>query len=533
MHIILPNHGGNGIDLPYNILTAVLVSIFIYSTYKITITKAHINQSSCILFFLAAIILTINIFSSKNALISNLGIAILFCTSFLIILTTSYKNELGLFLYLISAAGCIQALIGLLQSFGINPSIGGASLDTLSRPLGTFQQPNVLASFIATGLACASYLFYAGVYKNKIEKILLSIAVILPIVCLIITASRTGWIALGFTLLVFTILNAKNKQLKTWLPIITLGAIAGTSLIIFDTGNADLADDKFRTSDIRSTLYPQTIELIKQNPIWGVGEGNFETTYVHEIAAMYHQGLIEQPPESSYGHPHNEVLHIWVEFGILPVILILLLVAITLRQISAITGDKKFVALALIFPITLHAILEYPFRHSFPHILVFLIILHVINVWSGAQTYTFSFKKYRSVVSTLNLLVFLVANIYLINALIMNHALWKVEIDPENNAHYLNWPFYPGENNTRYEFVVHGAMYSLGMKNNDRQALTIFTEWAENQKEKTPRVNLYHAMVNAYMKLDKPEMAIKALDEVRYLFPQKEHPTIAISSSKP
>ncbi|WP_199451431.1 pilin glycosylation ligase domain-containing protein, partial [Vibrio harveyi] len=74
------------------------------------------------------------------------------------------------------------------NAFGFDP--------TTSRPHGIFQQPNVMASFLATGLVLSGYLLarvpmYRGKWSFQQALLLLTPVLIIPI--LVVLSSRTGW----------------------------------------------------------------------------------------------------------------------------------------------------------------------------------------------------------------------------------------------------------------------------------------------------------------------------------------------------
>ncbi|RND24832.1 ligase, partial [Vibrio cholerae] len=67
-----------------------------------------------------------------------------------------------------------------------------------NRPYGIFQQPNVMASFLATGLVLSGYLLarQPEKYDSRWSKIgILYATPLLTAPLLVVLASRTGWLA--------------------------------------------------------------------------------------------------------------------------------------------------------------------------------------------------------------------------------------------------------------------------------------------------------------------------------------------------
>ncbi|OLF34674.1 pilin glycosylation ligase domain-containing protein, partial [Psychrobacter sp. Cmf 22.2] len=67
-----------------------------------------------------------------------------------------------------------------------------------NRPYGIFQQPNVMASFLATGLALSGYLLARQPHDKYLswrQKIVFLYAIpLITIPLLVVLASRTGWL---------------------------------------------------------------------------------------------------------------------------------------------------------------------------------------------------------------------------------------------------------------------------------------------------------------------------------------------------
>ncbi|POF58015.1 ligase, partial [Vibrio vulnificus] len=93
--------------------------------------------------------------------------------------------------------------------------------DTLSnRPYGIFQQPNVMASFLATGLIISGYLLARQPHKyNKhlSEITLLYLIPLLTVPLIVVLASRTGWLAAMIaTLLLLPYLYRFGTKIRFW-----------------------------------------------------------------------------------------------------------------------------------------------------------------------------------------------------------------------------------------------------------------------------------------------------------------------------
>lgn len=551
-HLLLPNHGGTGLNLPFNNLTWIALVLFSWLGLE-RIAEAELltfSRGTALLF--GAILTSITAFPILNTdlwpgTFAALWLGLL-CYSLLD--KRQASRLIPLLLWLLVGAGVIESAFGLLNNFGISPSFGSTTEVEASqlesfRPSGVFQQPNVLASFLATSLAACGVIISTRSHVNKVDlqkistadnatsilKQLLSglphFTIALCTAILIITASRTGWIAL-ITVLGFVTLHLKSRRqtLYPWLAPATIGLLLGGLLLATNPGNQDLADRKSNLESSRAELYPQVLRMIADKPLLGYGGGNFEKAYVTHAAAQHAADPSKPPAMTNFDHPHNELLFWAVEGGVLPVLGIVGFMGWLLWCIRRMPGERRWLALALLTPLLLHNLLEYPFRHSAPHWLTFLLIVYIIDRWADTPVTTVNISRWAAPIRVFGLVLLVLGSATLVNALVVNWALWKVEIDPERNASYLRYAAIPGPMQERYDFVLNGAYYKLGMKNNDRMALQLVNDWAFEQVKITPRVNVYHALIETSVKLGDIDRAKEAIAEVNYYFPQMEHPQL-------
>lgn len=129
----------------------------------------------------------------------------------------------------------------------------------------------------------------------------------------------------------------------------------------------------------RLNILKGTLQLIRQHPLKGSGLGSFETRYP---AAMQTLGL----KETSYiTHPHNELLYVWAEGGMVALAGLLLVLYYCFWPLRAGNDagisetDTSFIvpACVLMLPVMLHTLLEYPLYQSAVHLLVLLLLVRV------------------------------------------------------------------------------------------------------------------------------------------------------------
>lgn len=153
--------------------------------------------------------------------------------------------------------------------------------------------------------------------KQPLKKIIQLISFIVSIGFLVssfLTYSRSGFIVtiLGISFVVLTLIL--SKRLKTFFVIVAI-LLIGASLLIPLVQYTNPTwfikfDELLRLSDQNTSVYTRTVlvqkawQIIKENPIIGIGTGVFRTIYDPYIG------------DRSFYLPHNTYLGVWVGQGI-------------------------------------------------------------------------------------------------------------------------------------------------------------------------------------------------------------------------
>ncbi|HFQ9142149.1 TPA: O-antigen ligase family protein, partial [Enterobacter cancerogenus] len=301
-----------------------------------------------------------------------------------------------LFLWCVTFAALVQGLIvlaGLYCPTLLSP-LSQAFLKTGGRAsLGIFQQVNVTASFLATGLALALALFYrqclcrairpAGVSASLLFRMkaayLLILMTFLPCV-LVLTRSRIGWLGglmVYLIAIVTAVLTARRQRgrargLSVWCPAAMVlfplaGIVAGLLLM---NCSVVQAIDHGGSNHQRWLTLKVTWAMIRQHPWAGWGTGSFMMQFQHYIATYRHPN----PSRELMGHPHNEILYMWMEGGIVALAGLLVAggAAVMLLKKNG-SHTRRLMAVSML-PALLHTLVEYPLYLSVPHALTLLLI---------------------------------------------------------------------------------------------------------------------------------------------------------------
>jgi len=217
-------------------------------------------------------------------------------------------------------------------------SIGIAQMslfgEGLLRAYGSFSHPNSLAGFLL--------IIWIYWQKNKVKNINYWIVYWMAILGILISGSRWVW---GITFIIFNLkfLIFKNK--------LRVKDILGRCLVMVGLASVVLGmiSANYRLSDFfagwdsdslnkRKTLFVAGIKMVKENPLLGIGAGNF----------------VAKLPQFQTGNSffwlqpvHNIFLLAWVEVGILGIMAIGYKLAKYLKYSKLIKNKKNWVILGL------------------------------------------------------------------------------------------------------------------------------------------------------------------------------------------
>ena len=518
-HYFQHNQGGSGLELPVNNVVWVFFSLLIgLGLWKITAQQ--------------------KIFYSKYTAIIFIGLGFFFLPLAYpnnILADQSYSRLLGLFagillflclqqfnftraqveklLLLIVLAGFLQSCYSLMQDylltrgniFGYNVGYG--------RPYGIFQQPNVLASFMATTLILSGYLLQK--VTNKYIQFFLLMTAMLNMWVITIAMSRTGYLGtvIGLLLLLPWARQNSKKRFSLFIFAVLLGV-----------GFAAMKGDVLKTRNLASLKeggqrlvhYSNSWEMIKEKPMMGYGYGGFEKEYLLYTAQRVAEG--ESKPESSLlTHPHNDMLFWAVEGGLAPIIGILLLMITFLLLLRSFKLTKALALLALVVPIALHTQTEYPLYHSALHWLVLIVLVFYVDYESEQVnekqfTPTFFLRVTGSLIPIFTA-IFMITNLHTIAKITKYERSQnpdiKVLMDIVNPLVFDN------------NFLFH--LYNFRLKNAVEAGNKVEIEKTiveiEKQITHTPKAYFYHLLYLAYKYDDQPNKATKILNYARYLYP--------------
>ena len=265
-------------------------------------------------------------------------------------------------------AGVLNAAIGTVQVFAPSWPDGDwiARSGLPGRAVGNLRQPNHLSSLLLWSAIAVVPLLELGRLPRRWGRALYA----MMIFAVVLTASRTGVVGVAL-LTLWGLVDRRLSRATRWLLLASplfyalawlgLAGWAEYSHHIFG-GEVRLAEADLSSS--RFAIWANTLEMIRQQPWFGVGFGEFNLAWT----------LTPFPgrPTAFFDHTHNLLLQFAVELGLpLAAVVVALLAAALWRiwRLCDVRDDATAVtlrsALVMLLLIGVHSQLEYPLWYAY------------------------------------------------------------------------------------------------------------------------------------------------------------------------
>ncbi|OBT17456.1 ligase [Vibrio sp. UCD-FRSSP16_10] len=543
MHFFFPNPGGSGLALSFNPPVWIFLSIVLgIATYQTATNQVIKYSKMTVVLGISCLLMTLPILlPNANVEIALPRITGLWAGFFLFLSFQQFRfsnEEKQRLLWFILIAVAIEAIWGWVQYTLLTPGNPFGYNTVRNRPYGIFQQPNVMASFLATGLVLSGYLLARQPHDKYLswrQKILFLYAIpLLTVPLLVVLASRTGWLgALLATAMILPYLYrfALKSRAIIWCSLLIAGIVIGLGM--GQTGSSEsLLSQKADLESARAYTFPQGIDMIIERPLSGYGYGQFESAYMvytarqHQLNPDYPAGL------PSMDHPHNELLMWGIEGGIVPIIAIFLAMGFVLYRLYMVRSGTRIGILALFIPIVLHTQLEYPFYHSAIHWVTFIILLYWVDQRT-ARYRQFSFGRLSKLcLRSSSLLLPILTCAYMLTALHTNYVLTKFEQSKPKNPDILEQVTNPIAWKDRYEWDIHSTLLNIGIATKQKQHIQAYVDWSLPFIKEKPRPALYKNLIIAYQALDQDQLANAIRGEAKFLFPRVDFDSVSLIKVK-
>lgn len=396
---------GRGLSLTLNMLIWIAVAVISFAllTYPV-IRRFRAGKIACWLLGGAALMSAPLAWTLPDAVLPSLyRIAGLWALAFLLILLLQFPVRGRLrrgILGVIVIAGLVQMCLGTWQI--VFPVSAGEHLNysfraAHGRPLGSLMQVNLLGSFLATGGACAVWLFLSS--RRVYPRVFWACCVIALCAGVVITESRTAWLAMYVTLVLMLLVFVRRSPGMCFVTamVLGMGILAGQGILSLrpadlndvtaishsaspgDTRPSDVGErlewSRQRSDPERMVMLIGTLGMIASHPFLGNGLSSFEVKFPEYIAS---EGR-DNPFTVTVPFPHNEVLYVWSEGGGIALAGLLMWLwvwgtpfvrALRTRRFRMFLGRA-----ALTLPVMVHIMLEYPLYQSAAHAILLIVLV--------------------------------------------------------------------------------------------------------------------------------------------------------------
>lgn len=199
--------------------------------------------------------------------------------------------------------------IAVLQRFGWVWSPGPWVEESPMRVTSWFAYPNAAALYVAP---LAAYLFAAAIrLRERISVVHSSLwitAALFGFFTCFLVYSRGALLALGVGIVLTSFWAVHRKR---WWVVIALVIVVGLLLPTTRQVVTKVLTKQDTSTDVRSVLWQGTWRLVRAEPITGAGLGGFPVAY-QKYKLPQHIEFLQ--------YPHNALLNVWTELGILGVI---------------------------------------------------------------------------------------------------------------------------------------------------------------------------------------------------------------------
>lgn len=179
---------------------------------------------------------------------------------------------------------------------------------TTRRATGPFPYPNALSLYVAPIAALCVGLFISPINRNKKEKILLAAGFIAGLTSIILAKSVGGFIGLLVAVTIALILDKRTRYGTIFLSFFAFYAIVNSPLQAHIASTLSFGEWSGR---VRAIMWDETIQMLSKHEFLGAGFGAYPTAIVPFHRATWME---------IFQYPHNILLNIWSETGLLGIV---------------------------------------------------------------------------------------------------------------------------------------------------------------------------------------------------------------------
>ena len=433
-------------------------------------------------------------------------------------------------LYLLLASLLMHAMVGMMQMMPRSPLSGWIPVSGSGRLLGMFQQPNLQASLMATGIALAFWLAARDSFLKQRWLFQVVVFLTLLIASLEVTASGSRVGIVGAAIAIVLLLMARfafwRTQPKLLLALVLIMS-AGVGFGLKVNNGAVQAYNKIERmaqegQDARPHIYRIAIDVFERSPIFGHGIGSFQREFQKERVTYYQSrdaSAIEGAPR--FSHPHNEMLFWMNEGGVIALLAIGSAVLGVLLQVIRLGWANGLSGAALLVPIALHTQTELPFYISTYHWIVFVFLLVPLFIMGPNEKPVRISSQASALLRWTPVFIVPVLVGFLTHSLVSQTGVMAYFKQRGSDVTHLRFAL----NNVYFKelgeyFVMRGSLNGAIEQKNMTQVQG-FIDWATPYLDQIPDTQLFSDVATAYHHLGEHEQAIAVIEQAQAIYPKE------------
>lgn len=547
MHVFIHNSGGHGLYLPVNALGWIYISGVVgLGLWTITEQQRLSFSPFQIGLWAGVFLLFVPLLYPGFELKEHAAPRLLGLLAGLLFLFSLHQLQLSRqtreqLLHVVLGAVAIEAVFGLVQFYLLNEGNPIGYDSKVNRPYGIFQQTNVLASFMATGLALAIWLETRSQGRSWLTWLRCGVMVAASLL-LVVIQSRVGQLGGLLALVLLAPYLLERKKLLLVLLLVALGVgLALASMVKVEAVARGV--EAYQSAGVRPTYWAFSAKLLAASPWAGWGYGGFEAAFIHEYADARMVNRDLPRVESNLSHPHNEFLLWAVEGGLAAVLGLLLIAATVVWRLTRTHWVQATALLALLVPIFLHTQTEYPFYHSVTLWLVMLVLLHVVDAEvhesqqaQGKATWRSADHRPKLPLRVVALLIPMLVVPFMATAI---HTCWlvtKFERTSGADVGLLVQIINPLPWTSRIEGHAYTLRLRQALQTGNTDELKAYVAWGQGFVKHSPRSRIFFSMALALQMMGEKQTAIEVVQQGLRLYPEDQtlvNLMVKIISAKP
>ena len=263
----------------------------------------------------------------------------------------------------LKALGCSAVVVSVLGLLQWITNIGiPAPWDFERRIVSVFDFPNAVGLYLGPIVTIALITLFEKIknqytksqtnlkHQNKKTDIAFWLAVaILGGLTIIAAKTEAAYAAIPASLLIVSFFHRRARRYT--IPLAAIGLVA--AMMITPVRQKLTLHDY--SGEVRRTQWTETLAMLKDHPLFGAGLSGYPTVF----APYHHAEWVEV-----FQYPHNIILNIWSELGLLGLLAFLLLAVHVLRSSPLLTKEGTgvvLVVLAALLEMTIHGLVDVPY----------------------------------------------------------------------------------------------------------------------------------------------------------------------------